>query len=190
MYNVHHWLNGGKERSHLIFGRIILFAVSTLSTEIIWRSRKVHIWWNDTILISVWHWHDPHLSKSLISGSWLCSPEICLLNWTVLKGMSKSAHQSLKKGSLKKSSLTTVETDWAIFALLTSPSQTSLPPRLFVRTFPAPGTGAVREGGGRREAVRYNSDRPGSPLCPTYVLCCVYTLHTAAAHTTAVILYL
>ena len=55
---------------------------------------------------------------SISAGLWyLSSPEICLLNWTVLKGMSKSAHQSLKKGSLKKSSLTTVETDWAIFAI-------------------------------------------------------------------------
>ena len=44
-------------------------------------------------------------------------PEFCLLNWTVLRGMSKSAHQSLKKGSLKKSSLMTVLVETAMFAV-------------------------------------------------------------------------
>ena len=37
-------------------------------------------------------------------------PDIWRLNWTFLMGRSKSAHQSLKKGSLKKSSLTMVDT--------------------------------------------------------------------------------
>ena len=54
-------------------------------------------------------------------------PEFCLLNWTVLRGMSKSAHQSLKKGSLKKSSLMTVlETAMLLF----SRSSAYWPPRL------------------------------------------------------------
>ena len=53
-------------------------------------------------------------------------PDNCRLNWTFLRGRSKSPHQSLKKGSLKKSSLMMVDTWFSAAIIITDVTSSSL----------------------------------------------------------------